>query len=80
MCLTLFRFSIKTSSGFFVNLLTMYVINTLTMKPGIISYIPKNALIAAKGLIQEIQTITTTAPATIPLIAPARVKSFQYKE
>ena len=48
------------------------------MKPGIISYIPKNALIAAKGLIRN-QTITTTAPATIPLIAPARVKSFQYK-
>ena len=45
-----------------------------------ISYIPKNALIVAKGFIQEIQTITTTAPATIPLIAPARVKSFQYKE
>ena len=49
------------------------------MKPGMISYIPKNALIVAKGFIQEIQTITTTAPATIPLIA-ARVKSFQYKE
>ena len=49
------------------------------MKPGMISYIPKNALIVAKGFIQEIQTITTTAPATIPLIAPARVKSFQYK-
>ena len=51
---------------------------TLIMNPGIISYIPKISFILAKGLIQAIHIITTRAPATIPLIAPARV-SFSNK-
>ena len=78
MCLTLFRFSIKHHQVF-VNF-TYDVRNQYANYETWYNFIHTKECIDCSRLIQEIQTITTTAPATIPLIAPARVKSFQYKE
>ena len=60
-------------SKFTYNICNDYTYN----KSGIISYKPNISLICANGLIHAIQTITTKAPETIPLTAPARVKPFQ---
>lgn len=77
MSRTLFKSVSTNAPGFLVSLLTTYVTITLTINPGIISYKPNISLICANGLIHAIQTITTKAPETIPLTAPARVKPFQ---